>query len=640
MSSPFKVLESYRKEDADIFFGRERETEWLYERTLQSHLITLYGASGTGKTSLIRCGLSNRFEEGEWLPIYLRRKSDFLSVIVHEANKHLPRRLKPNTPPLIALKAMQLAHFRPIYLIFDQLEEIFIAASQEEQIEFFDFINQVLRADLNCKIILVIREEYLANLSSYEAHVPELFEHRLRLEPMNVKQAKEVLLRSALAFHIDWEERDRTCDMIIMPLQQYDRIELTYLQVYLDKLYNEAFKQNAQHIVFSPALIEKVGALGDVLAEFLDEQVKFVTALLYLSEKQEESLWLMLKSLVSEEGTRLSSSIEEIVKTLCEHDFDQALAYKVIHRLSRARVIHQKEDYLELAHDNLAAKIFDRITTEERMLLRVREFFKIQFNKFIKVQSYLSKKEYDYISPYLDKIPLSEEEKQFVQESKDRLRQKRIWGFVVMGMIIFVLLVAALVAYQQRNIAIDKKDVAELQTQRLNEELKKSKQLSKELDSHLGRLIESERQLDLQGLSADEKSKRIVKLENELKQIIAREDNLRTRANEEEQRRIQARREVQATQRKAKAYEITTQALLTADSNPGYALRLAELAIKVHSDKLTQDAIVRVYQLGMSSFPNQPNVPLRQQITNLLNSGKIAKLSTAQLRNLDVEEFL
>jgi hypothetical protein len=74
--SPFKFLDAYQKEDADRFFGRERETAQLYNAVHASNLVLLYGASGTGKTSIINCGLGNKFVDSDWLPLYVRRGTD------------------------------------------------------------------------------------------------------------------------------------------------------------------------------------------------------------------------------------------------------------------------------------------------------------------------------------------------------------------------------------------------------------------------------------------------------------------------------------------------------------------------------------------------------------------------------------
>ncbi|MBI4646179.1 MAG: ATP-binding protein [Bacteroidia bacterium] len=71
--SPFKFLDSFTKDDRDIFFGRDNETEDLYRKVFESKMLLVYGVSGTGKTSLINCGLANKFSDSDWLPVNIRR---------------------------------------------------------------------------------------------------------------------------------------------------------------------------------------------------------------------------------------------------------------------------------------------------------------------------------------------------------------------------------------------------------------------------------------------------------------------------------------------------------------------------------------------------------------------------------------
>ena len=76
MNSPFKFLDAYTKQDKDIFFGRDQEIEDLYQKVFEAKILQVYGMSGTGKTSIINCGLANKFEESDWLPINIRRGTD------------------------------------------------------------------------------------------------------------------------------------------------------------------------------------------------------------------------------------------------------------------------------------------------------------------------------------------------------------------------------------------------------------------------------------------------------------------------------------------------------------------------------------------------------------------------------------
>src|SRR5215213_4170566 len=90
---PFKFLDAYSREDTGIFFGRDEEINVLYEMVFQSSILLVYGASGTGKTSLIQCGLASKFESHDWLALAVRRGNDInaaLEKILAEAAGNLP----------------------------------------------------------------------------------------------------------------------------------------------------------------------------------------------------------------------------------------------------------------------------------------------------------------------------------------------------------------------------------------------------------------------------------------------------------------------------------------------------------------------------------------------------------------------
>jgi energy-coupling factor transporter ATP-binding protein EcfA2 len=60
--SPFPGLRSFTREDALIFFGRERETDALVKLIAESRFVAVVGASGSGKSSLVGAGLIPRLE--------------------------------------------------------------------------------------------------------------------------------------------------------------------------------------------------------------------------------------------------------------------------------------------------------------------------------------------------------------------------------------------------------------------------------------------------------------------------------------------------------------------------------------------------------------------------------------------------
>ena len=60
--SPYRGLAAFEETDLDarLFFGRDRETEIVTANLEASRLTVLYGASGVGKSSLLRAGVIHR----------------------------------------------------------------------------------------------------------------------------------------------------------------------------------------------------------------------------------------------------------------------------------------------------------------------------------------------------------------------------------------------------------------------------------------------------------------------------------------------------------------------------------------------------------------------------------------------------
>ncbi|UCH98331.1 MAG: ATP-binding protein, partial [Candidatus Aminicenantes bacterium] len=174
MNSPFKFLDAYEKKDKDIFFGRNEEIEILYNNTFKTNLMLVYGQSGTGKTSLIQCGLANRFRETDWFDIYIRRGDDINVSLRRRIREKADTPIEESADVPEAIQSLYLDFLKPIYLIFDQFEELFILGTKEEQQAFFNTIVRLLnssngtgRKRISCKIIFAMREEYIAWLYDF-----------------------------------------------------------------------------------------------------------------------------------------------------------------------------------------------------------------------------------------------------------------------------------------------------------------------------------------------------------------------------------------------------------------------------------------------------------------------------------------
>ncbi|PHN02205.1 hypothetical protein CRP01_33260 [Flavilitoribacter nigricans DSM 23189 = NBRC 102662] len=370
--SPFKFLNPYSRGDIDIFFGRDQEIEQLYQYAFQANLLLVYGQSGTGKTSLVNCGLAGRFQTSDWLDLYIRHNSDINASLIKAIRDKMEDPPAVNTSPIKLLFRLYLDYLRPIYLIFDQLEELFILGKEEEQTTFIADILKVIglgQADdeeekkllaavaagaLPCKVIFIIREEYLASLYAFEKEADGLFRKRLRVEPMSPGAARDVIKQTAATRkQVLAPVSDIIAEQIVEAIAERGRVRLPYLQVFLDFLYREA--PVVEHkTTFDLPTVKRLGKLDDVLATFLDEQLADFVIKEQLAQGQAINF---LKAFVSKKGTRRPLSKPELAKAL--PGYSQGDIIRMLNFFTDRRILNpiENEQY-ELVHDSLAAKLF------------------------------------------------------------------------------------------------------------------------------------------------------------------------------------------------------------------------------------------------------------------------------------------
>ena len=80
--SPFPGLRPFAPDESEYFFGRENESEVIAAKLLKNRFIAVTGASGSGKSSLVICGLLPIIRglsakgEGTWRVLSMRPGND------------------------------------------------------------------------------------------------------------------------------------------------------------------------------------------------------------------------------------------------------------------------------------------------------------------------------------------------------------------------------------------------------------------------------------------------------------------------------------------------------------------------------------------------------------------------------------
>jgi WD40 repeat protein len=506
--SPFKLLKPYEQTDAKLFFGRDNETRSLANALRQTKFILLYGASGTGKTSLIRCGLQGMFSPRDWMPVFVRRGAEGFPAAIREAiavryteyyRLMNPGQESPATDHLTLrelIKALFNITFIPVYLILDQFEEVFTLGTEDEQSAFFEEVAQLrlFQEDLFCKLLISTREEYIAHFYKYENKLPFLFEHRFRVEKMREEQLVEVVEKT-LAVEYPDGVRFQTGEGV--PLQIVHNltdvrgeVDLTTLQVYLDRLYREDLErlndaETRDYLLFDKELVGD-NKIEHVLSDFLDEQLRAVNNRLrvqYATEMQQPGniALQVLYSLVTDQGTKRSRTAAESFEIINGKRFVSAslpLVQACFSGLSspECRILNPLassktgEKYYEVTHDRLAEQVFRKITQEE---VRYREALTTLSNK-LKLHlaalksgqkpEFLSLGEIELIEQSLKTDQLAAAQQAFFKESKNyhvgiRRRQRRLTIGAFIAALVF--LGVALFAGYQWSVAQKRRQAGE-----------------------------------------------------------------------------------------------------------------------------------------------------------------------------------
>lgn len=61
---PYPGLRPFKREESDIFFGREQHVDQLLEKLAQQHFLAVVGTSGCGKSSLVKAGMLPALDAG------------------------------------------------------------------------------------------------------------------------------------------------------------------------------------------------------------------------------------------------------------------------------------------------------------------------------------------------------------------------------------------------------------------------------------------------------------------------------------------------------------------------------------------------------------------------------------------------
>jgi WD40 repeat protein/DNA-binding SARP family transcriptional activator len=159
---PFKGLAPFEPADAEFFFGRERLVDELLGRLEDAPFLALVGASGSGKSSLLRAGLLPGLDRDHVL-------------------------VRPGEPQAFAGTANVFA--------VDQFEELFAAEVSEEQRAAFvtALVETAWDPERRALVIIALRADFFVQLTRYPELADLVGPNHVLLGPMSTSELRRTI---------------------------------------------------------------------------------------------------------------------------------------------------------------------------------------------------------------------------------------------------------------------------------------------------------------------------------------------------------------------------------------------------------------------------------------------------------------
>ncbi len=345
--APYPGIDPFTYSDRDIFFAREEESRALIRFVVIHRGVLFYADSGTGKSSLINAGLIHAAIVEGFQPEKLRvqpRKGE--EIVVERLSQHS----HPGPPYLPSIFAadendddivLSVSSFLEIVknksqetyplLIFDQFEEwftLFEEGARGLQADYAKIAQESIRdailsilwdSQLSVKLLLVLREDYLAKLTPFFSRYPDLPDQYLRLAPLKGEQIERIIrgpydeypqvypneIPVSMAHKIRTQFEDRSGG---------DHVSLSEVQIVCRTLY-EAEKVGDQLEKY----FDDLGGVQGILEIYLEK------ALETLPENQKDLSITLLSRMVTPVGTRNVISQDDLISLVINEE-------KITHR--------------------------------------------------------------------------------------------------------------------------------------------------------------------------------------------------------------------------------------------------------------------------------------------------------------------
>ncbi|NEQ54137.1 MAG: NACHT domain-containing protein, partial [Leptolyngbya sp. SIO3F4] len=371
---PYRGIQPFEEKHADYYFGRETLIQNILQTLQQSNLCALVGASGSGKTSLLRAGIMPHLTLGKeipgsetWLIRYITPGSQPLKSLATAFTlpnqnitvakqllqaEELLRHQLDGLVHLVTAAMIKQPQAERFWLIIDQFEELLTPTTdtkrQQEQQQIINGLITALRCpSIPLGIVISLRSDAIDHLVRYTELFSLIKHNQIVLPPMSYQEIRDVIEKPAekLDLKIDpYLVHNLTLDLTGAPG------ELALLQNTLYELWRHRTKashdQGGSYLSLDSYI--KLGRLSTMLT---DRATTFYKSLPLNEQAATKRIFLSLCDLG--EG-RFDHSRQVRKSELINSTFSQSLIDDTLQKLVEQRLIVVDKPHVTLQTDGIS----------------------------------------------------------------------------------------------------------------------------------------------------------------------------------------------------------------------------------------------------------------------------------------------
>ncbi|MEH2389932.1 MAG: caspase family protein, partial [Nostoc sp.] len=205
---PYRGLEAFDKQHAKFFFGRQKVVNHIQQKLDLAKFVPIIGASGSGKSSVVRAGLIPQLDDSEWQvlePIkpgfepLIKLRGAFQQFFLGARKEKQLKDLIDNEQNNLSAILENLPSSVKLLLVVDQFEEVFTGgASQQEKQRFIDLLTQVVEiTDSRLAVVITMRADFLEPCLQYPSLTQLIQTQAVYMPPLTGVDLKDTIAEPA-----------------------------------------------------------------------------------------------------------------------------------------------------------------------------------------------------------------------------------------------------------------------------------------------------------------------------------------------------------------------------------------------------------------------------------------------------------